>query len=297
VKKVIPLRSARLSVTNNNDVYVYDIFPTKLRNQIIYILDDCIYESVWDNIYLQYLREAGLRNLSSDDEYLDSQACIHNFLLDAPIEDALDILELSIKMSSVEYYDDLQYYQHQSITPPTEAIEELNHRMKQAAFGFGFIDLNIVKIDSQYIHKEIIQPALKLIAIKDFSGPNDEFRKAFEHYRHKRYEECIAEANKAFESTMKCICDLKGFTYDKKKDTANKLINIIFDNGYIPSYMESSFSSLRNLLSSSLPTLRNKEAGHGQGSEISAVHESYASYALNLAATNIKFLVDQLNIQ
>ena len=42
----------------------------------------------------------------------------------------------------------------------------------------------------------------------------------------------ILEAGKAFESTMKTICDKQGYTYDKAKDTAQKLITILENNGF-----------------------------------------------------------------
>ena len=44
----------------------------------------------------------------------------------------------------------------------------------------------------------------------------------------------ILEAGKAFESTMKIICDKQGYAYDKNKDTAQKLITILENNGFYP---------------------------------------------------------------
>ncbi|MGN9527505.1 DUF7014 domain-containing protein [Escherichia coli] len=50
------------------------------------------------------------------------------------------------------------------------------------------------------------------------------------------------------------------------------------------------FSSIRILLESGIPTIRNKEGGHGQGAEITKVPEYLASYTLHLTATNLLFL-------
>ena len=52
------------------------------------------------------------------------------------------------------------------------------------------------------------------------------------------------------------------------------------------------FSAVRGCLDSGLPTVRNKTSGHGQGQEIIELPEHFAAYALNLAATNIVFLVN-----
>lgn len=49
--------------------------------------------------------------------------------------------------------------------------------------------------------------------------------------------------------------------------------------------------SLRNTLETDLPVVRNKKAGHGQGSTVEDISDEVAEYALNLAATNIVLLV------
>ncbi len=53
---------------------------------------------------------------------------------------------------------------------------------------------------------------------------------------------------------------------DEKKAAAKDLIQIVFDNGLIPSFMQSHFSGLKTTLESGLPTVRNRQSGHGQGS-------------------------------
>lgn len=54
--------------------------------------------------------------------------------------------------------------------------------------------------------------------------------------------------------------------------------------------MQNQFSSLRILLESGVPTIRNKEGGHGQGDEVTNVPEHLASYTLHLTASNLLFL-------
>lgn len=50
-------------------------------------------------------------------------------------------------------------------------------------------------------------------------------------------------------------------------------------------------ASLRTTLEIGLPMLRNKNAGHGQGSTVTPISDEFAEYALNLAAINIVLLV------
>ena len=75
----------------------------------------------------------------------------------------------------------------------------------------------------------------------------------------------MLECTKAFESTMKSICDIKGWKYDKKTDTAKNLIDVLFQNDLIPAMFRSQFNNLRPLLESGSPVMRNKTAAHGQG--------------------------------
>ena len=99
------------------------------------------------------------------------------------------------------------------------------------------------------------------------------------------------EAGKAFESTMKTICDKKSYTYNKEKDTAKTLISILEKNNFYPAYMSSPMAILRTTLETGLPVVRNKTSGHGQGSVVTPISDEFAEYALNLAAANIVLLV------
>jgi hypothetical protein len=75
-------------------------------------------------------------------------------------------------------------------------------------------------------------------------------------------------------------------------DTAKTLITTCLNNGLLPPYIDSQFSSIRSLLESGVTTIRNKNGGHGQGTTPVAVPEYLARYALNLTATTILFLVE-----
>ena len=124
---------------------------------------------------------------------------------------------------------------------------------------------------------------------KDLGGDNEEFLKAHKLYREKNYKDCVNNCLNAFESCLKVICKKRGWNYTEK-DTANRLIAIVFDKGLIPQLMQSHFSALRSTLESGVPTVRNKRTGHGQGTNQIAVPEYIASYILHLTASNILLL-------
>jgi hypothetical protein len=146
-----------------------------------------------------------------------------------------------------------------------------------------------MRVDSQLIHSEVVRPALQFLSGKDFKGANQEFLSAHEHYRSRKYKECLNDCLKVFESTMKSICAKRGWPH-QPNDTAKALLDVLFQQGLIPSFMQSHFTGLRSTLEAGVPTVRNKLGGHGQGSSEVVVPEFVAAYTLHLTATNILLL-------
>jgi hypothetical protein len=165
---------------------------------------------------------------------------------------------------------------------------------REHGIGYEFVGSKIVRVDSKYVHAEAVKPALELLhgAGKAFAGPLQEFMVAHEHYRKGEDKDAITWALKAFESTLKAICTARSWTFDSHKDTANKLLDIVFANHLVPAYLQSQFTSMNSLLASGVPTIRNKTSGHGQGAAPTVVPARMTRFALNLTATNIVFLIE-----
>jgi hypothetical protein len=64
------------------------------------------------------------------------------------------------------------------------------------------------------------------------------------------------------------------------------------DNGLIDKYWQAHFTALNSMLSSGIPTPRNKKAAHGQGADIDTVPQYLASYVLHQTAATILMLVE-----
>ncbi len=176
-----------------------------------------------------------------------------------------------------------------------DAIEELNTRFKEHGIGYQFESGEVLRVDSEFSHSEIVKPTLSLLRGDGFAGANEEFLEAHQHYRHGRNKECLVSALKAFESVMKGVCKRKGWVF-KPSDTAKNLIAVCVANGLFPTYLESEITSLRTLLESGVPTVRNRAGGHGQGTEPVAVPAYLARYALNLTASNALLLIDAASL-
>ena len=174
---------------------------------------------------------------------------------------------------------------------PDDAINELNHRFREHAIGYQYNNGQIIRVDSGFVHAEVVIPALSLLSDHDFEGAEEEFRNAHKHYRKQEYKDAIVDCLNAFESTMKTICKKCEWSYSKTA-SAKELIKVLLENELIPKYLESYFASLRSLLESGVPTVRNKTSGHGQGEFPVDVPEYLAAYVLHLTASNIVLLVE-----
>lgn len=282
-----------------SDVYIYDEVPQKLRVQIVHIIRDITGEpdlyyhastnEIYEFIHNALCQEYGVFNLTNNST-TDCES-IFNFLLNTKdVEQVLDTIELTFRVIAA-FARERGFSAHEAKITIGDGIAELNERFKEHGIGFRYESGEIVRVDSEYLHAEAVKPTLTILREKNYQGANEEFLKAHEHYRHGRHKECLVETLKAFESTMKAICEKRKWTF-KQNDTAKNLIDICLKNNLIPPYMQSEFTALRSLLESGVPTLRNKLGGHGQGSQPTVVPEFIARYALHLTATNILFLAD-----
>jgi hypothetical protein len=157
--------------------------------------------------------------------------------------------------------------------------------------GYRFEDKQIIRIDSEFIHVELVKPVLKLLKKPEYAGAQNEFLNACEHHRHGRKKDVLNNCLKAFESLMKSICKKRGWAYNAN-DSAFSLIKVCLTNKLIPSFLQSKLESLQNLLGSGIPTIRNKMSGHGQGDKIVEVPDCMVAYALHETAS-ILVLFDQ----
>jgi len=281
------------------DVYQYKDIPQALRVQIVHIIRDTFGKDMYGSnaasgafasLHHALSKEYGVFRLTDGDQS-DFKAVYDYFLKCNDYERVLDVIELSFRLIDTV----VRGYKYRDntcdrICDPDEAIHELNARFKEHGAGYQFESGKIIRVDSQLLHSETVKPVLQLLRKETrYEGANEEFLKAHEHYRNGRYKECLVDALKSFESVMKAICNKQGWPYNQD-DSAKKLINICLEKGLIPSYMQTQFSSLRALLESGIPTVRNKLGGHGRGTANITVTEPVASYALYLTATNILFL-------
>ncbi len=295
------LFSDRLKRHNGEiDVFEYNVFPPSFRNQLFYIFSDLIkpFEefnpNFWDEVELLFCREKGLKHMGHFPvSSYHGKENIECYISECDNLDLLDFIDYYFNLFDLSFRDlrpeDNPIYDADGTV--SDAIKELNDRLKQHNLGYEFIDSQLIRIDNTLIHKEIVKPALNLLSEEGFEGAEDEIIEAFEARRKGDNKNAILNSCKSFESTMKTICEKNGYAYTEK-DAAKNLINILADNEFFPKYMSTYLQNLKNILESGTPVIRNKQAGHGQGTEVVEPSNEFTDYAIHLAATNILFLVN-----
>ncbi|MBL0569260.1 hypothetical protein JD505_08245 [Aeromonas hydrophila] len=284
-----------------NDVYQYDKIPSKLRVQISKIYDDIfnahrhLMNRIFNSINDILTREYGVDSLNCDHRAInpyseknrETQILLSFSKSESNTECFLDVLELIMEAVKNALERGMIQFDIQN------AIEEINIRFRENSVGYQLDSdsLTIIRVDSQFVHSEVVKPTLTLLnADPAYAGAQDEFMLAHEHYRHQNFKDAILNCGKSFESMLKAIHEKRGWAYDKHKDTANKLILSCVEKGLFPSFQQDQLMQVGKILECGVPTIRNKTAGHGQGSEVTEVPEHLVSYMIHLTATNLLFI-------
>ena len=298
---ITELRSLRLKKELGEPLgnYTYDDLPHPLRVQITQILAQYFTEGGGEIYFypliVETLRhEYGVLELAPDMSPFEKvkfskhyEYELNAFLIaETDIEKVLDAVELSFGVLDKEFRDG-----YPQIAETDAAIKNLNYRFKQHGLGYQYCSHHIIRMDTEFTHTEVVEPALRLLAQSGYVGAQEEFLKAHEMYRKGETKDALNNALKAFESVMKTICTLRGWSVDKHA-TAALLLTVCFDNGLIEPYWKQHYTSLRNLLESGVPTVRNKLGAHGQGAQPVTVPAHLVAYMLHMTAAAIVFFAE-----
>jgi hypothetical protein len=173
------------------------------------------------------------------------------------------------------------------LTPFTE------HHIEKEGMLFGslrkstYIEYEYPRVvvrEQQLLHEEILKPAFHLLTDSRLQIANSEMLKAHTALRSKDFEAAITLAGSSFESFLKTICEIKGWPYDKQRDTCSKLVKHCKDKELFPSFYVPVFESIG--------TIRNKLSdAHGRGpSNPIAVTQEYAEHMIHLVSSHMVFL-------
>jgi hypothetical protein len=283
--------------------YQIDNISESFRLQIYYLMEDTLGKwnyspygpdtlsypannKRWDAVEHALLREFGTRQLAGG-----SFSCerILNFIRKCDPTEFLKVILVFLALVQKPAMDvDVSF---ESVLGSIHTIFRTHH------FEYEIIESAVgpeaIRIDSQYLHEEVIKKTRKLLHDLKFLGPLEEFDEAIEALEKQDTDGAITKANKAFESTMKAISQELKQPVDPP-GTASKLITAMINAGVISTNLQSLSDGIRTVLSSGLTTLRNQPgAAHGAGRDPKEIERSYAQFAMNLCGSYIVFLIER----
>jgi hypothetical protein len=173
---------------------------------------------------------------------------------------------------------------------PAKGLLELNERFLRAGVGYQFENEQIIRVDSQYMHAEVVKEALGLISEPSFEEANAEFMTAHRHLREGTLRDCNTAALWAVENVLKVICTARKWTY-REGDTIERLVAVVRREGLFPDYLGGYFDNLIGAMKAGGPKIRDRQGGHGAAPGEDRVPDHIAAFALHLAAANIVMLV------
>lgn len=290
-------RERRAARSGQPVLYTYDDLPRPLRERVALLWEDMRHPNMmilWLTIAQTWPRLTGEQVPAREtDSTGPAVALCRKWITSLPMPEVLDFLELAMhvlveetpKLTAPHSPEEYGF----AVTP-ARGIAILNRLFQEYAVGYQLAGGHIVRVDSGFLHAEVIEPAIALLHNAGFAGPSDEFMTAHIHYRHGRNKEAASDALKAVESTIKAICDARGWVYQAHQ-AAGALVALAMRNGLIPQQLQRQFEQTEQLLIG-LATVRNTSGGHGQGPAVVETPDYLAAYALHQAAANIVLLVE-----
>jgi len=226
--------------------------------------------------------------LCSGEEFLDVLEYI--FRVDCFFHVALDENQLIEEINEFFRIDDLPYFLTDFIKETVrEVCNEYPFHGREGDVTKTVSYPRVIMKESEHLHSQAIKPTLELLKQPEFRSANSEFLEALEDYRKGDLGDCLTKCGSAFESVLKVVIDKKGWPY-KQTDTASTLIKTLINNTQLENYFEQTLmivATLRNRLSKS----------HGAGTSPRDIPRHFARYTINITATSILLIADEVGMQ
>lgn len=142
----------------------------------------------------------------------------------------------------------------------------------------------IYRASDAYSQTQVVEPTLKFLSDPRFQVANDEMLKALVKHRVADYAGVLTDAGSAFESVLKTVCMLNGWTYDPDRDTLSKLLDICRDKGLFPREYHGVLMGAG--------TIRNRfSSAHGRGPEVRFTPtKDEAEHFLHMVSSHILYV-------
>jgi hypothetical protein len=298
---------------NPPTVYRYDI-PIEFRNQIVFIWAKAAgfteapipprpvapydlqnvailqVNQLFNRVLNAFCEEHCLLGLPGSTQFNGPCSALRVYFQKCSDDEALDIIELTFREMFTAQNDSAFSAYVQPSLESSEAVKKLNQRFQEHAIGYRLEQGKIIRIDSEFLHAEAVEPALHLMYANGYEGALDEFQRALQYYRQgaDHYADCLTNCGKALESTLQKIIELRKWEMPGKAKFDSSFTEVK-KKGLFPPFLGSHLEELKKFLQT--VTIIRNESAHGSGAVPNEVPDHLVAYQIHLTGSAIVFLI------
>lgn len=284
-----------ISRNKTTDKFVYE-FNANIKSRILMYIFDLLgnerHAYVYNPTFDDFLNEVNVKFLQTYGSYLYKskdtrwQIRIQEQFANADTEHSIDFIELIFRCKSVWSIQKNR----------NEILNLINAVLETENIGYfctpyiikpGGMDVEsfpkVKKIEDKTITQEIYTPLFNLLSDPVWINVDKELSDAFDLYRKGHIDASNNACGRALESTIKIICDKKGWNNNSNDKFAHN-VDLCKSNNL--------FESFHAGILTSNGAIRNALGSHGNGSEKSLNNKTYAKHMVNLTCSNILLLIE-----
>lgn len=192
----------------------------------------------------------------------------------------------SLVLSAIEVICRYFYRMHS-----LQFINDVNESFQYERIGYKFImeqDGFIIKIEDENFHTESTAKTLSILSIKKYYDAQNYFIASYKKLAVSHYDDALVDIGRAIETLLKTRFKELGISFDDKKDTLNKLLDIA--QQHITS-QNHNFQYVKQIILDAGRARNTAGHGNAQG-QAPALDEVYVRFVINQAAANLLFLAE-----
>jgi HEPN domain-containing protein len=194
-------------------------------------------------------------------------------------------LEFVRRTSAPQALDAVEQFATYLGNDAADFASEVNRVLGEEDSVWRLLDLQFVKLDSVFVHEQVVAAAHERLGEAAWEGASDELRAAEHDLVDGAGRGAVHHAGSSLESALKAALA-------REDGTAAVLAKALRDEGWLDELPESLRDGFIDNVLLSLPWMRNRLGGHGQGRERQPVAQPYARLAVGLAAVLDEFIVN-----
>lgn len=186
------------------------------------------------------------------------------------------------------------YYMLQKYNRVMQFIYKINELFKFNRIGYVLIvdesnrDVNIMRIEDETFFIECTEQSLGILSVKKYIDARRHYMESYEKLAKSDYDSALLEMAKAIESVLKTRFSERSISFDSKKDTLSRLLNIA--QAHIVGSVHN-FEYFKQVIMDAGRARNPSGHGHAEG-QAPQLDEKYVRFVINQGAANLLFLAE-----